>query len=164
MGQRYSICHFFLPTPSSISLNCVGICWEFSNSMKINPNPPPDPNSSFSRDREKDLPKETKGKLDPGPLIPSPIRYYVSFSVSSSTLNYSNPPSPENVFPFMVSRLLLNCLNFQVFTVLLPCPSSTSAGLPNSTLRSPEWETGSVCFPTKTCWGLQEDKSVNCSL
>lgn len=45
-------------------------------------------------------------------------------SVSSSTLNDPNPPVPEICFAFffILSRLLLNYLNIQVFTVLLPCP------------------------------------------
>lgn len=50
-------------------------------------------------------------------------------SVSSSTLNDPNPPLPESVFFFIVSSFLLNYLNIQIFTILLPCPYSILTGL-----------------------------------
>lgn len=137
MGQRYHIFHSLLPTPSSISLNYLGICWEFSSNMKINPNPPPNPTSSFSRDREMDLPKEIQPRLELRSSDPK-SNQICEFFCFLFHLNYPNPPLSEKFLPFLVSRLLLNCLNIQIFTVLLPCPYSISAGLPNATLRSPE--------------------------
>ena len=84
---------------------------------------------------------------------------------SSSTLNYPNPPLPEVWFCFsgffkIVSRLLLNCLNFQISTILLPYPYSIFTRLPSPTLRNPEWGTWSEGFPTKTSWGLQGNREI----